>query len=96
MALTREQVKHIATLARVGMTEADLERFGHQLSQILEHFQVLNQVDTSNVPPTSHSVDVASVMRNDGVKPSFPADDVLANAPKREEGFFRVMAVLEQ
>ena len=94
MALSKEEVHHIALLARVGMTDEDLETFGEQLSDILEQFQVLEQVDTEDVLPTSHTVDLTSVFRDDKERPSLPQADVLANAPREDDGFFRVKAVL--
>ncbi len=96
MKLTREEVLHIARLARVALTEAEITRMGEQLSDLLEHFQVLQQVDTEGVPPTAQSVALQSVMREDVVAPSLPPDDVLANAPRREDDCFRVRAVLEE
>jgi aspartyl-tRNA(Asn)/glutamyl-tRNA(Gln) amidotransferase subunit C len=95
MKLSREEVQHIARLARLGTTEAELERFREQLSNILENFEILKQVDTSDVPPTTQSIPPQSVVRGDEVAPSLPPDDVLANAPQREGEFFRVKAVLE-
>jgi len=95
MKLSREEVQHIARLARLGMTEAELERFREQLSNILENFEILQQVDTSDVPPTTQSVALQNVVRDDKVAPSLPPDDVLANAPQREGELFRVKAVLE-
>jgi aspartyl-tRNA(Asn)/glutamyl-tRNA(Gln) amidotransferase subunit C len=95
MKLSREEVQHIALLARLGMTEAELERFREQLSNILENFEILQQVDTTDVPPTTQSVALQNVVRDDKVAPSLPPDDVLANAPQREGELFRVKAVLE-
>jgi aspartyl-tRNA(Asn)/glutamyl-tRNA(Gln) amidotransferase subunit C len=95
MKLSREEVQHIARLARLGMTEAELERFREQLSNILENFEILQQVDTTDVPPTTQSVALQNVVRDDKVAPSLPQDDVLANAPQREGELFRVKAVLE-
>ncbi len=95
-ALSREEVLHIATLCRIALTEEELERMREQLSNILEQFEVLKEVDTSGVPPTGHAVAVGTVMRPDEPRPSYPRDDVLANAPKREGEFFRVNAVLEE
>ncbi|MBI4304549.1 MAG: Asp-tRNA(Asn)/Glu-tRNA(Gln) amidotransferase subunit GatC [Chloroflexi bacterium] len=96
MGLSREEVLHIAVLARLGMTEADVDKFREQLSNILENFEVLKQVDTTNIPPTAQSIDLQSVMRDDEVAPSLPQNKVLANAPRREGNFFRVKAVLEE
>jgi aspartyl-tRNA(Asn)/glutamyl-tRNA(Gln) amidotransferase subunit C len=93
--LSREEVLHIARLARMAISEEEITRLREQLSNLLEHFEVLQQVDTEDVPPTAQSVDLHSVMRDDGVLPSLPPQDVLANAPRREDDFFRVRAVLE-
>jgi aspartyl-tRNA(Asn)/glutamyl-tRNA(Gln) amidotransferase subunit C len=95
MKLSREEVLHIARLARVALTEAEITRLSEQLSNLLEHFEVLQRVDTTGVPPTAQSVALQSVMREDVVAPSLPAEDVLANAPRREGDCFRVRAVLE-
>jgi aspartyl-tRNA(Asn)/glutamyl-tRNA(Gln) amidotransferase subunit C len=95
MKLSREEVLHIARLARVALTEEEITRMSEQLSNLLEHFEVLQKVDTEGVPPTAQSVDLQSVMRDDTVASSMPADDVLSNAPRREGDYFRVRAVLE-
>jgi len=95
MPISREEVAHIALLARVGMTEEDLERFQGQLSHILEQFQVLQQVDTTNVPPTAQSIDLQNVMAPDQPRPSWPREDVLRNAPDKEEAQFKIRPVLE-
>jgi len=95
LRLSREEVRHIALLARLGVDEDDLERFSVQLSNILENFEILQQVDTTDVPPTSHPVALSNVMRDDEVVPSFAPAEILANAPQEEGGCFRVRAVLE-
>ena len=95
MKLSREEVQHIALLARLGVDESDLEKFSVQLSNILENFEILQQVDTTGVPPTSHPVALSNVLREDEIAPSFAPVDILANAPREEEGCFRVRAVLE-
>ncbi len=95
MKLTREEVLHIALLARLGVTEAEADRFGEQLSNILENFEVLQQVDTSDIPPTSQSISLQNVVSDDEVTPSLSQSQVLANAPQKEENFFKVRAVLE-
>lgn len=96
MKLSRDEVKHIATLARVGLTEEELERFSEQLSHILESFAILQELDTTGVPPTSHPVPLSNVFRSDAVEGSYPPEDILSNAPQREDGFFKVKAVLEE
>ena len=85
----------IAHLARVALTEEEITRFSEQLSNLLENFEVLQQVDTTDVPPTAQSVDLQSVMRKDEIRPSLPPEDILANAPRQEGGCFKVRAVLE-
>ncbi len=93
--LSREEVQHIALLARLGLAPEEVERFREQLSQILEQFQVLQGVDTVAVLPTSHSVPLQNIMRDDAAAPSLSQQDILANAPQSEEGLFKVKAVLE-
>ena len=95
MKISREEVLHIARLARVGLSEDEITRLSEQLSNLLENFEVLQQVNTDDVPPTAQSVALQSVMREDEVAPSFPPEDILANAPQREEDCFRVKPVLE-
>ena len=95
MALTTDEVRHIALLARVGMTDNDLEIMRDQLSDILGHFEVLQQADTEGVEPTAHSADAISVMREDEARESIGIEDVLANAPHRDGDHVRVRAVLD-
>lgn len=95
MPLSREEVRHIALLARLGLTDEEVERLREQLSNILENFQVLQEVDTTHVPPTGHAIAMLNVSRPDEVTPSLPPEEVLANAPRQENGHFRVRAVLE-
>lgn len=86
---------HIALLARLGLSENEVEKLREQLSNILENFEILKKVDTTDVPPTSHPIALVNVLRDDEVAPSFPPDEILANAPQEEDGCFRVRAVLE-
>ena len=95
MALSKEEVLHIAELARVGLSDEDVAKFQEQLSDVLDHFETLKALDTEGVEPTSHPLPLESVMRGDDVRPSLPREDVLANAPLAEDGLFRVRAVLE-
>ncbi len=96
MPLSRDEVEHVAHLARVGMTEEDIERFSHQLSDVLDYFERLDRVDIEGVPPTSHTLPLHNVMREDETAPPFDVDDILANAPNQEERRFRVRAILEE
>jgi aspartyl-tRNA(Asn)/glutamyl-tRNA(Gln) amidotransferase subunit C len=95
MKLSREEVLHIAALAKVGMTEDDILKFQSQLSNILENFEALTQVDTESVPPTAQPNALCNVLKTDAAYPSLSPEKVLANAPRREGGFFRIHAVLE-
>ncbi|MBI4284895.1 MAG: Asp-tRNA(Asn)/Glu-tRNA(Gln) amidotransferase subunit GatC [Chloroflexi bacterium] len=96
MKLSREEVLRIARLARLGLDEAEVDRTREQLSNILENFEILKQVDTTDVTPTAQSIPLQNVMREDMVRPSLPPDEVLANAPQREDNLFRVRAILEE
>ncbi len=96
MPLERSEVIHIASLARIGLTDEEIDMFGEQLSQILEQFEVLNELDTSGVTPTGHAGGLRTVMRDDLAEDSLDSEDVLKNAPRREGEFFRVNAVLEE
>ncbi len=95
MKLSREEVRHIALLARLGLTETEVDMLREQLSNILENFEVLQQLDTSGIPPTAQSITLRNVVSDDEVAPSLTPGQVLANAPREEENFFRVRAVLE-
>ncbi len=95
MPLTPEEVRHNARLARVGLSDDEVARFQSQLSLILDYFQRLQEVDTENVPPTAHTLAMHNVMRDDEPHPSIDKEEVLANAPQREDDHFRVRAILE-
>ena len=95
MKLEHEAVLHIAKLARVDLTDAEIEIFSEQLSEILTHFDVLKSINTEGVEPTAHTLPLRNVMAGDASRPSLPQDDVLAMAPNTEDGYLRVRAVLE-
>jgi aspartyl-tRNA(Asn)/glutamyl-tRNA(Gln) amidotransferase subunit C len=95
MKISREEVLHIALLARLGLNDDEVNRLSDQLSNILENFEVLQQVDTSDVPPTAQSINLQNVTKDDKAVSSLPPNQILANAPRREGDFFRVRAVLE-
>lgn len=94
--IDREMVRHVAKLARLGMTEEELDVFGSQLSVILENIAILREADVSGVSPTSHASRLTSVMRADEVQPSYPPSELLANAPDQENNCLKVNAVLEE
>jgi len=93
--LTRKEVQNIALLARLGLSHEETEKFMLQLSAILENFEVLEQVDTNNLSPTAQTVALQNVFRADEPRPSYSVQDVMANAPQREEDFFKIRPVLE-
>jgi aspartyl-tRNA(Asn)/glutamyl-tRNA(Gln) amidotransferase subunit C len=96
MPLDRQQVEHIASLARIGLTDEEIELFRQQLSHILEQFEILDELDTAGIQPTGHAVDLHGVLREDEAQGSLTSEDTLRNAPRREGDFIRVKAVLEE
>ena len=90
MAITRDDVLHVAALARLDLTEEEIARLELQLNDILEAVGKVSELDLSDVPPTSHPLDVVNAFRADEPRPSLPLDDVFANAPERDGDFFRV------
>jgi len=96
MRLSLEEVDHIATLARLGLTPEERERFRDQLTSILDYVNVLNQLDTSRIPPSAQVIRFENVTRPDVVQASLAVEQVLANAPAREDDYFRVPPVFEE
>ncbi len=94
MALSKEEVSRIAELARLKLDDGEVEKFTTQLSYILEQFQILQEVDTTDIPPTAQATPIKNVLRKDEVKPSLSVEEVLANAPDREGDFLRINTVL--
>jgi aspartyl-tRNA(Asn)/glutamyl-tRNA(Gln) amidotransferase subunit C len=83
-------------LARLGLSDEEVEKMRVQLPQVLDYIAILQRVDTSAIPPTAQIISLQNVMRADESRPSWPVEDILSNAPAAEEGFFRVPAVLEE
>jgi aspartyl-tRNA(Asn)/glutamyl-tRNA(Gln) amidotransferase subunit C len=94
MKLSREQVEHIAELARLALTPDELELYRDQLSHILGYFDRLQELDTDAIEPTASALDLHSIMREDVSRPPFARDDILANAPAEDDGCFLVAPVL--
>jgi aspartyl-tRNA(Asn)/glutamyl-tRNA(Gln) amidotransferase subunit C len=93
--ITREEVKHVATLSRLSLDEKDVARFQEQLSRILDYIAQLNEVDIDGVEPTTHTVSsLKNVFREDRLKPSLPVEEALKNAPERHQDFFKVPRVI--
>jgi aspartyl-tRNA(Asn)/glutamyl-tRNA(Gln) amidotransferase subunit C len=95
MSLTAQDVRWVAHLARLQLSDAELETMTRQLSKILDYVNQLQQVNTDGVEPLAHALDVHNVFRADEPAPSLPVDAALANAPDRRGDFYGVPAVLE-
>ncbi len=95
MTITRAEVQHVARLARLGLSEGEMDRLAAELDHILEAMQALRQLDTSAIPPTAQVIPLHNVMRDDEVRPSWPIDEILRNAPATREGQFLVPPVLD-
>jgi aspartyl-tRNA(Asn)/glutamyl-tRNA(Gln) amidotransferase subunit C len=96
MRLTAEEVRHVAELAKLALTDAEVDAYAGQLSEILAYAEQVQEVDTSTVPPTPYVLPLVNVMREDQPRPSFDNETALANAPDREDGYFRVRAIFEE
>ena len=94
--LTTDEVRHVAELAKLRLTEEEIRQYTQQLSAILDYAELLQAVDTSHVPPTPYVLPLANVMAEDTPRPSLSNDAALANAPDAANGFFRVPAVFEE
>jgi aspartyl-tRNA(Asn)/glutamyl-tRNA(Gln) amidotransferase subunit C len=90
MAISRDDVLHVAALARLDLTDDEISRLEAQLNDILAAVGKVSELDLSDVPPTSHPLSVVNVFRPDVPRPSLPLDDVFANAPQRDADLFRV------
>ena len=95
MRLSQKEVEHIALLARLKLTDEERQRMTTQLNDIMGFFEQLGELDTTDVPPTSHVIPMSNVLRADVAKPSLPVEDVLENAPDRAGDTFRVPRVVE-
>ena len=93
-SLTRADVEHVAYLARLGLTEAELARLEGQLNHILDQYVKLAELDTDAIPPTAQTIELENILREDVARPSLPPEAVLANAPERDGDYFAVPAIL--
>lgn len=96
MAIFLEDVEKIAKLAKLEFTAEEKEKFTHQLAQIVVYIEKLNELDTENIPPTSHVLDIKNVMREDKAETWLTQEEALANAPAKKVGFFSVPKVIEE
>lgn len=95
MTLDLETVERIAALARLGLGQDEMERMRDQLSSVLDHISMLEEVPTEDIPPTAQVIELQNIMRDDVVEPSLSQEQVLLNAPRTEDGFIKVKAVLD-
>jgi aspartyl-tRNA(Asn)/glutamyl-tRNA(Gln) amidotransferase subunit C len=93
--ITIETVEHVANLARLYLSEEEKKEMANTLSSILDYMDKLNELDTTDVPPTAHIIPLKNVFREDVVKESLPREEVLKNAPEKERGFFKVPRIIE-
>jgi aspartyl-tRNA(Asn)/glutamyl-tRNA(Gln) amidotransferase subunit C len=94
MSVTIKDVEHIAALARLEFSDEEKEKFTHQLNDILQYIEKLNELDTSKVEPLSHVIELSNVFRDDVVKPSIPTEEALKNAPAKVDTLFKVPKVI--
>ena len=94
--IDQEQVKKVAKLSRLDLTDSEIEEFTGQLGAILQYVEKMNELDTENVEPLAHCLPVSNVFREDCVKESLGTEKTLANAPQRDEMFFRVPKILDE
>jgi len=94
MKLDKEQIKHIASLARLGLSDDDIDMFSVQLSEVLDNFDILKQIDTTNVQPAAQIISIQNVLRDDRVEESFPQSEILDNAPMKKNSCFKVQSIL--
>lgn len=96
MKITRDEVKHIALLARLELNENEIELYTKQLNDILLYMEKLNSIDTKNVAPLSHPFFTRTLFREDIVKESLPQEKAMENAPQKAKGFFKVPKIIEE
>ncbi|MGI8908334.1 MAG: Asp-tRNA(Asn)/Glu-tRNA(Gln) amidotransferase subunit GatC [Candidatus Sumerlaeaceae bacterium] len=94
--ITPEVVRHVALLSRLELTDEEASRYAEELGNILHYVDKLSELDTSSVPPTSHSLALQNVFRQDVRRPSLSNEEALSNAPESEDGCFRVPAVIQE
>ena len=94
MAVSLKDVEHIANLARLEFDEKEKQRLTHELNEILTYIEKLKELDTSDVEPLSHVIELNNVFRDDVVHPSLPTEEALKNAPAKKDTFFKVPKVI--
>jgi aspartyl-tRNA(Asn)/glutamyl-tRNA(Gln) amidotransferase subunit C len=95
-AVSSQDVRHVALLARLELSEAQVEEYSSILNRILKHMRKLDELNTDGVPPTSHPAPIPNVLREDQVRPSLPVEEALANAPVSEANCFKVPQIIQE
>ena len=95
MKISKQEVEHVARLARLDLSEQEKEKLTDQLSNILTYVEKLNELDTRGIEPTSHVLDIRNVMRDDAARPGLSQESALANAPERAAGHYKVPKIIE-
>ncbi len=94
--ISKDTVQKVANLAKLEVSDSEAETFASQLGNIIEMVEKLNELDTTNVEPTSHAIPVSNVLREDVAKPGLPREKVLRNAPLTQDGMFKVPTIIEE
>jgi aspartyl-tRNA(Asn)/glutamyl-tRNA(Gln) amidotransferase subunit C len=94
LAISKDEVRHIARLARLELSDEEVEKFAAQLSQILDHAAKVRELDLEGLEPLAHAVDRVNVFREDAAKEGLSREDALANAPEKENGFFKIPPII--
>lgn len=94
MGISKDEVRHIAKLARLELSDEEVEKFASQLSQILDHAAKVRELNLEGLEPLAHAVDRVNVFREDEVKPGLSREDALLNAPDKEDGFFKIPPII--
>ena len=94
--LSRSEVEHVAYLARLGLTDEELDRLEGELNHILDQYAILAELPTDDIPPTAQTIELENILRDDVARSSLPVEDVLANAPARQGDFIVVPAILDE
>lgn len=95
MKLSKEEVEHVAWLARLELTDEESERMAGQLNQLMVHFEKLQELDTTEIAPTSHSIPMENVFREDAAGPSLPVEAAVSNAPEANDNYFVVPQIVD-
>ncbi|MBS7269949.1 MAG: Asp-tRNA(Asn)/Glu-tRNA(Gln) amidotransferase subunit GatC [Candidatus Freyarchaeota archaeon] len=92
--ISKKQVEHVAWLARIELTEEEKQAFTKQLNEVLDYFKKINEIDTSNIEPTYHVINLVNVLREDKVEPSLPKEYALRNASQKEDSFIKAPKII--